>query len=79
MIDQQLNIKNCTEYLQGEYFTNIKFEKEENGCLFFYADDECGQRKYIHFDPSYNNAYDVCVCIFDNVSQQWHMYELLNE
>lgn len=79
MIDTQLNIKNCMDYLQGEYFTNIKFDKEENGCMFFYCDDENEQRKYIHFDPNYNNAYEVCVCIYDNVSDQWYIYELLNE
>ncbi len=44
------NITNCTDYLEGNYFTDITFISEDKGNLYFTAQDEDDdQLAYIMF------------------------------
>ncbi|MED3562288.1 hypothetical protein [Bacillus xiapuensis] len=50
----ELNVKNCTDYLVSMDFENIQFKGEQNKCLYFSAIDEDYKRKNIEFDPLFN-------------------------
>lgn len=46
-----LEVGNCTDYLEGNYFTDITFVSEEQGNLYFNAQDEDeDQLAYIIFE-----------------------------
>ncbi|WP_303984268.1 hypothetical protein [Niallia circulans] len=53
-----LEIKKCTDYLEGNYFSDITFISENQGNLYFTAQDEDEyQLAYIMFE--YMND-DIC-------------------
>ena len=64
-----LDIKNCTAYLEGNYFTDVTFISEEQGNLYFTAQDEDeDQLAYIMFEYANDDSCFVNVKYGENDS-----------
>lgn len=69
-------INNMTDYLQNNYFTNIKFINELNGSYYFTGTDEDDTTKQIEFQQE-NEKYIVSVRESEN--DKWTILEILSE
>ncbi|MEK4907372.1 hypothetical protein CHH57_01790 [Niallia circulans] len=62
-----LEIKNCTDYLEGNYFSDITFISENQGNLYFTAQDEDeDQLAYIMFEYTNDDSCFVNVKYGEN-------------
>jgi uncharacterized protein (DUF169 family) len=72
-----LTVENCIDYLRNNYFTDIHFTGEENGCLYFTAIDEDDIQKEVCFE--YGDLETVIVSVRENKNQPFYILEKLTE
>jgi hypothetical protein len=72
-----LTVENCIDYLENNYFTDIRFTGEENGSLYFMATDEDDTQKEICFE--YGDLDSVIVSVRENKDQPFYILEKLTE
>lgn len=73
----ELTIENAESYLTNMYFNQIKFNKEENGSLYFYAidEDEGNENVEVAFEPE---GEKIIVSVkYSN--EQWIILEILQD
>jgi hypothetical protein len=72
-----LTIENCIDYLQNNFFTDIRFIGEQNGCLYFTATDEDDTQKEVCFE--YGDLETIIVSIRESEDEPFYIFEKLEE
>lgn len=73
-----ITIENCIDYLQNNFFTDIRFTGEDqNGCLYFTATDEDDTQKEVCFE--YGDLETVIVSVRENENEPFVILEKLED
>jgi hypothetical protein len=72
-----LTVENCIDYLQNNFFTDIRFIGEQNGCLYFTVTDEDDTQKEVCFE--YGDLETVIVSIRESEDEPFYIFEKLGE
>jgi hypothetical protein len=72
-----LTVENCIDYLRNNFFTDIHFIGEQDGCLYFTATDEDDTQKEICFE--YGDLETVIVSVRENKNDSFVILEKLED